>query len=112
MDELMLCPAGGVRAVVREMRARGVTQLTMANHEGVPEQEDVQDYFAHVTLFRRNHLVVRACGLQCLRSTCCGCSRAEVRHRTLALTHPMRTTAHTPTRRALPLTAPPASRSA
>jgi len=33
-----------------------VEQLTYTNHEGVPESENIADYFREVTLFRRHHL--------------------------------------------------------
>ncbi len=39
-------------------------QMSYVNHEGVPEAEDIVDYFMGVTLFKRHHFSVgaRGCG--------------------------------------------------
>ena len=39
------------------------TQMTYVNHEGVPESEDIVDYFTAVTLFKRHHFCVGALDL-------------------------------------------------
>ncbi len=39
------------------------TQMAYVNHEGVPESEDIVDYFTAVTLFKRHHFCVGALDL-------------------------------------------------
>lgn len=55
LDELFFLNARSSLALhFEELDALGICQLTYANHEGVPETEEVGDYFREVTLFRRH----------------------------------------------------------
>ncbi|CAM9404632.1 unnamed protein product [Phaeothamnion confervicola] len=55
-DELFWTPEPSVKPHFAALEAQGVEQMTYANHEGVPERDGVDNYFAEVTLFRRHHL--------------------------------------------------------
>lgn len=57
-DELFFTSHPSVDAHFAALDVDGVTQMTYLNHEGVPEREDVGDFFRHVTLFRRHHFTV------------------------------------------------------
>lgn len=57
-DELFYTDGDSVLPFLRRWLVRGYSQVTLANHEGVPEVERIGDYFQQVSLFRRNHLVV------------------------------------------------------
>lgn len=54
-DELFYSAAPSVVPHFEMLSSRGIQQMTYVNHEGVPESEDIVDYFTAVTLFKRHH---------------------------------------------------------
>ncbi len=61
--QLFCTEAASVVPHFESLRSKGVQQLTYSNHEGVPESEEITDYFTAVTLFRRHHMTVGAAAL-------------------------------------------------
>jgi hypothetical protein len=53
MDEAFWCPARPIQRHFEEMAERGIEQVVYLNHEGVPEQVDIDNWF-DVTLFKFN----------------------------------------------------------
>ena len=58
VDELFYTSAPSIHAHFARLDSLGVSQMTYANHEAVPEQSDIGDYFRGATLFRRHHFEV------------------------------------------------------
>jgi hypothetical protein len=58
LDELIYLPEQSLGDQLRWLSDSGVRRVTCLNHEAVPEEFDITDYFAEVTLFRRNVLTL------------------------------------------------------
>ena len=58
VDELFYTSAPSIHAHFARLDSLGVSQMTYANHEAVPERSDIGDYFRGATLFRRHHFEV------------------------------------------------------
>ena len=60
MDERLHVPAGAEPLPDYLAARSGCDMIAFINHEAVPEQWHIDDYFAEVTLFKRNRLVLDA----------------------------------------------------
>ena len=86
VDELFYTSAPSIHAHFARLDSLGVSQMTYANHEAVPERSDIGDYFRGATLFRRHHFEVSSLVeregemLQCTPPH----ARSRVRRRTAA----------------------------
>ncbi|CAM9294104.1 unnamed protein product [Choristocarpus tenellus] len=62
IDELFYTAETSIKPHFSMLDSLGVTHMTYANHEGVPCQVNVTDYFSQVSLFRMNHLMLPISG--------------------------------------------------